>query len=53
MEATGEDWLFVPGHGPVTDAAGVRGVRSFFEYVHQVDREDMVNIQKTMENPHF
>jgi hypothetical protein len=37
-EATGEDWLFVPGHGPVTDAAGVRGVRSFFEYVHQVDR---------------
>ncbi|CAL1132299.1 unnamed protein product [Cladocopium goreaui] len=35
LEATGEDWLFVPGHGPVTDAAGVRGVRSFFEYVHQ------------------
>jgi len=35
LEATGEDWLFVPGHGPVTDATGVRHVRSFFDYVHQ------------------
>ena len=25
----------MPGHGPVTDAAGVRGVRNFFESVHQ------------------
>ena len=35
-QATGEDWLFVPGHGPVTDATGVRQVRGFFDYVHQV-----------------
>lgn len=35
LEATGEDWLFVPGHGPVTDATGVRHVKSFFKYVHK------------------
>ncbi|CAJ1383057.1 unnamed protein product, partial [Effrenium voratum] len=35
VEATGEDWLFVPGHGPVTDLRGVRRVREFFSYLHE------------------
>jgi len=33
IDRTGEDWLFVPGHGPVTDLQGVRLVKSYFEYV--------------------
>ena len=27
------DWLFVPGHGPVTDAEDVRNVWRYMEYV--------------------
>lgn len=33
LAETGQGWLFVPGHGPVTDAEGVRTVRRYFEYV--------------------
>ncbi|CAE7628569.1 unnamed protein product, partial [Symbiodinium sp. CCMP2456] len=35
LEATGGDWRFVPGHGPVTDAEGVRSVRRYFAYLHE------------------
>eukprot|EP00928_Gymnodinium_smaydae_P074795 TRINITY_DN5780_c0_g2_i1.p1 TRINITY_DN5780_c0_g2~~TRINITY_DN5780_c0_g2_i1.p1 ORF type:complete len:390 (-),score=87.26 TRINITY_DN5780_c0_g2_i1:452-1621(-) len=33
LEKTGDDWLFVPGHGPVTDARGVRFLQRYFSYL--------------------
>merc|ERR1712150_445772 len=34
-EVTGEGWLFVPGHGPVTDVNGVLAVRRYFAHVDE------------------
>mmetsp|Transcript_14580 Transcript_14580/g.34583 ORF Transcript_14580/g.34583 Transcript_14580/m.34583 type:complete len:426 (-) Transcript_14580:383-1660(-) len=31
---TGKGWLFVPGHGPVTDVEGVTLVRDYFQFLH-------------------
>ncbi|CAK8997728.1 unnamed protein product [Durusdinium trenchii] len=44
LKATGEDWLFVPGHGPVTDAIGVQHVKSYFEYLHQAVSENCADL---------
>merc|ERR1712113_1233036 len=32
-ETSGGGWLYVPGHGPVTDAEGVKSVLRYFEYL--------------------
>lgn len=35
LELTDNDWLFVPGHGPVTDVKGVRFMRRYFAYLDE------------------
>uniref|UniRef100_A0A7S1MWP6 Metallo-beta-lactamase domain-containing protein n=3 Tax=Hemiselmis andersenii TaxID=464988 RepID=A0A7S1MWP6_HEMAN len=39
IKRTGDDWLFVPGHGPVTDLTGVQLVKEYFDYVHKAVTE--------------
>jgi len=44
LEETGPDWLFVPGHGPVTDVEGLRGVRRYFEYLDEAVTETCADL---------